>query len=117
MTDYPVILIGPAGPSRVRHWPAGRGGGHRAVRGWPPPYGESRVQPCSGQRYVAAVPLKALLATVALALAGLQVLLALGMYRKLPLAASPPRPVPAVRTVTVGFAVFAARPSRSPCTA
>ena len=33
-------------------------------------------------------------------------LLALRMYRKLPLAASPPRPVPVVHKVT-GFAVFA----------
>ena len=34
------------------------------------------------------VPVKSLLATIALALAGVQVLLALWMYRKLPLAAS-----------------------------
>ena len=52
------------------------------------------------------VPVKSLLATIALALAGVQVLLALWMYRKLPLAASPPRPVPVVHRVT-GFAVFA----------
>jgi len=51
-------------------------------------------------------PTKALLATIALALAGVQVLLALWMYRKLPLAGGPPRPVPVVHRVT-GFALFA----------
>jgi hypothetical protein len=52
------------------------------------------------------IPAKSLLATIALALAGVQVLLALWIYRKLPLAASPPRPVPLVHRVT-GFALFA----------
>jgi hypothetical protein len=52
------------------------------------------------------IPVKALLATTALALAAVQVLLALWMYRKLPLAARPPRPVPVVHRVT-GFALFA----------
>jgi Family of unknown function (DUF6529) len=52
------------------------------------------------------IPVKSLLASIALALAGIQVLLALWMYRKLPLAASPLRPVPVVHRVT-GFAVFA----------
>src|SRR5262250_3576059 len=52
------------------------------------------------------IPPKSLLATIALALAGVQVLLALWMYRKLPLAPSPPGPVPIVHRVT-GFAVFA----------
>jgi hypothetical protein len=52
------------------------------------------------------IPPKSLLATIALALAGVQVLLALWMYRKLPLAGSPPRPVPIVHRVT-GFALFA----------
>jgi hypothetical protein len=52
------------------------------------------------------VPVKSLLATIALALAGVQVLLALWMYRKLPLAAAPPRPVPVVHRA-IGFAVFA----------
>ena len=52
------------------------------------------------------IPVKSLLATIALALAGTQVLLALWIYRKLPLAASPPRPVPVVHRVT-GFALFA----------
>ena len=61
------------------------------------------------------IPVKSLLATIALALAGVQVLLALWMYRKLPLAASPPRPVPAVHRVT-GFALFAVT-SRWRCTA
>ena len=52
------------------------------------------------------VPPKSLLATIVLALAGLQVLLALWMYRKLPLAATPPRPVPVTHRVT-GFALSA----------
>jgi hypothetical protein len=50
------------------------------------------------------VPPKSLLAAIVLALAVLQVLLALWMYRKLPLAAAPPRPVRAARRVT-GFAL------------
>jgi hypothetical protein len=52
------------------------------------------------------IPVKSLLATIALSLAGAQVLLALWMYRKLPLAASPPRSVPVVHRAT-GFALFA----------
>ena len=52
------------------------------------------------------IPAKSLLATIALALAGVQVLLALWIYRKLPLAGSPPRPVPILHRVT-GFALFA----------
>ena len=52
------------------------------------------------------IPVKSLLATIALVPAGVQVLLALWMYRKLPLAPGPPRPVPMVHRVT-GFAVFA----------
>jgi Family of unknown function (DUF6529) len=52
------------------------------------------------------IPVKSLLASIALALAGVQVLLALWMYRKLPLAGAPPRPVRVVHRVT-GFAVFA----------
>jgi hypothetical protein len=52
------------------------------------------------------VPAKSLLASTVLALAGVQVLLALWMYRKLPLAPGPPRPVPIVHRVT-GFALFA----------
>jgi hypothetical protein len=51
-------------------------------------------------------PPKSLLATIALALAGVQVLLALWIYRKLPLAGTPPRPVPVAHRV-IGFAVFA----------
>jgi len=51
-------------------------------------------------------PPKSLLATIALALAGVQVLLAAWIYRKLPLAGDPPRPVPIAHRVT-GFAVFA----------
>jgi uncharacterized membrane protein YidH (DUF202 family) len=42
------------------------------------------------------VPAKSLLASIVLALAGVQVLLALWMYRKLPLAPGAPRPVPIV---------------------
>ena len=52
------------------------------------------------------IPPKSLLASIALGLAGVQVLLALWIYRKLPLAASPPRAVPIAHRVT-GFAVFA----------
>ncbi len=49
---------------------------------------------------------KSLLATVALGLAVVQVLLALWIYRRLPLAGRPPRPVPTVHRV-VGFILFA----------
>ena len=59
-----------------------------------------------GRQYAAAVALKAVLATVALGLAALQVLLALWIYRKLPLAGSPPRRVPLAHRV-VGFGLFA----------
>ena len=52
------------------------------------------------------VPPKSLLATIVLGRAVVQVLLALWMYRKLPLAGRPPRPVPVTHRVT-GFAVFA----------
>src|SRR6516165_11326089 len=51
-------------------------------------------------------PLKSLLATIALVLAGIQVLLALWIYRKLPLAPRPPRRVPVAHRVT-GFVLFA----------
>jgi uncharacterized protein DUF6529 len=51
-------------------------------------------------------PPKSLLATLALVLAGVQVLLALWIYRKLPLAAGPPRLVPIAHRVT-GFALVA----------
>ena len=67
------------------------------------------VDPASslfGQRYLAALHLKAVLATVALGLAVVQVLLALWMYRKLPFAGSAPRPVRLSHRVT-GFALFA----------
>lgn len=59
-----------------------------------------------GRQYLAAVSLKAVLATVALGVAVVQVLLALWMYRKLPLAGTPPRAVrPAHRVL--GFGLFA----------
>ncbi len=59
-----------------------------------------------GRQYLAAVSLKAALATVALGVAVVQVLLALWMYRKLPLAGTPPRAVrPAHRVL--GFGLFA----------
>jgi hypothetical protein len=59
-----------------------------------------------GRQYLAAVSLKAVLATVALGAAIVQVLLALWMYRKLPLAGTPPRAVrPAHRVL--GFGLFA----------
>jgi hypothetical protein len=51
-----------------------------------------------------AIALKSMLATIALGLAALQVLLALWIYRKLPLAGSPPRPVrPAHRVIGLGL--------------
>jgi Family of unknown function (DUF6529) len=49
---------------------------------------------------------KALPATIVLALAGAQVLLALWIYQTLPLAGRPPRPVPVAHQVT-GFVLFA----------
>ena len=49
---------------------------------------------------------KSLLATVALGLAVLQVLLALWIYRRLPLAGRPPRAVPTLHRVA-GFVLFA----------
>jgi Family of unknown function (DUF6529) len=52
------------------------------------------------------IGLKSLLATVAFGVAALQVLLALWIYRKLPLAGSPPRPVPVAHRVA-GFGLFA----------
>jgi hypothetical protein len=52
------------------------------------------------------IGLKSLLATVALGLAVVQVLLALWMYRKLPLAGNPPRPVRPTHRI-VGFGLFA----------
>jgi len=59
-----------------------------------------------GRTGLAAITLKSLLASVVLGLAAVQVLLALWLYRKLPLAGSPPRPVrPAHRIL--GFALFA----------
>ena len=51
-------------------------------------------------------PPKSLLATIALALAGVQVLLALWIYRRLPLAGGTPRAVPITHRVT-GFVLFA----------
>jgi len=57
-----------------------------------------------GRRYLAAVSLKAVLATVALGTAVVQVLLALWLYRKLPLAGRPPRAVrPAHRVLGLGL--------------
>jgi hypothetical protein len=53
-----------------------------------------------------AIALKSLLATIALALAVVQVVLALWIYRKLPLAGSPPRPVRLAHRV-IGFGLFA----------
>ena len=59
-----------------------------------------------GRTGLDAIALKSVLATIALALAAVQVLLAVWIYRKLPLAGSPPRPVrPAHRVI--GFALFA----------
>ena len=52
------------------------------------------------------IPPKSLLATIALGLAGVQVLLAAWIYRKLPPTPAPPRPVPRAHRVT-GFTLFA----------
>jgi hypothetical protein len=59
-----------------------------------------------GRAGLDAIALKSMLATIALGLAGLQVLLALWIYRKLPLAGSPPRPVPLAHRI-IGFGLFA----------
>jgi hypothetical protein len=59
-----------------------------------------------GRDPIAAVRYKSLLADVALGLAVVQVLLALWIYRKLPLAGAPPRPVPITHRV-VGFVLLA----------
>jgi len=59
-----------------------------------------------GQTGLAAITLKSLLASVVLGLAAVQVLLALWLYRKLPLAGSPPRPVRLTHRI-IGFALFA----------
>jgi Family of unknown function (DUF6529) len=57
-----------------------------------------------GRQYFAAVSLKAVLATVALGVAVVQVLLALWMYQKLPLAGRPPRAIrPAHRVLGFGL--------------
>jgi hypothetical protein len=59
-----------------------------------------------GQTGIAAITLKSLLATIVLGLAIVQVLLALWIYRKLPLAGRPPRPVRLSHRL-IGFGLFA----------
>jgi hypothetical protein len=59
-----------------------------------------------GRAGLDALILKSTPASIALGLAALQVLLALWIYRKLPLAASPPRPVRLAHRI-IGFALFA----------
>ena len=59
-----------------------------------------------GRSGLDAIALKSVLATIALGLAVLQVLLALWIYRKLPLAGSPPRPARLAHRV-IGFGLFA----------
>ncbi len=59
-----------------------------------------------GQVGLGAVTLKSTLATIAVGMAALNVLLALWMYRKLPVVTSPPRQVRLAHR-TVGFALFA----------
>src|SRR6266699_7345983 len=59
-----------------------------------------------GRAGLDAVALKSTLSSIALGLAGLQVLLALWIYRKLPLAGSPPQPVRLAHRV-IGFGLFA----------
>jgi hypothetical protein len=58
-----------------------------------------------GQSALGALELKSWLSTVVLALAGVQVLLALWLYRKLPLVPAPPAPVGVVHRLT-GLALF-----------
>jgi hypothetical protein len=59
-----------------------------------------------GRVGLSAVMLRSTLASIALGAAALHVLLAPWIYRKPPLAASPPRPVPLVHRI-IGFALFA----------
>jgi hypothetical protein len=59
-----------------------------------------------GQAGLGAIALKSMLASCTLGLAVLQVLLALWIYRKLPLAGSPPRPVRLTHKI-IGFGLFA----------
>jgi len=59
-----------------------------------------------GRVGLGAIMLKSTLASIALGAAALQVLLALWIYRKLPLATSPPRPVPLAHRI-IGLALFA----------
>ncbi len=59
-----------------------------------------------GRSGLDAIVLKSLLASIVLGLAALQVLLALWIYRKLPLAGSPPRPARLAHRV-IGFGPFA----------
>ena len=68
-----------------------------------------------GRVGLGALMLKSTLASIALGAAALQVLLALWIYRKLPLAASPPRPV---RLATgLSASPYSRSPCRSRCTA
>ena len=59
-----------------------------------------------GRTGLDAITLKSMLASIALGMAALQVLLALWIYRKLPLAGRAPRPVPLAHRV-IGFGLFA----------
>jgi hypothetical protein len=59
-----------------------------------------------GQSGLGAIALKSVLTTSVLGLAALQVLLALWIYRKLPLVGSPPRPARLAHRV-IGFGLFA----------
>lgn len=59
-----------------------------------------------GRAGLGAISLKSVLATIVFGVAILQVLLALWMYRRLPFAGSPPRPVRLAHRI-IGFALFA----------
>ena len=59
-----------------------------------------------GRVGLGAISLKSVLATIVFGVAILQVLLALWMYRRLPFAGSPPRPVRLAHRI-IGFALFA----------
>jgi hypothetical protein len=82
-------------------------GRFRTLRGCSPPGSQAAVtRGQGGQAGLAAITLKSLLATVVLGLTVVQVLLALWLYRKLPLAGSPPRPVRLSHRL-IGFGLFA----------
>ena len=73
---------------------------------WRLPHTPDYTYSLFGRSGLDVIALKSALATIALGLAVLQVLLALWLYRKLPLAGSPPRPARLAHRV-IGFGLFA----------